>query len=58
MRVIRRLRRNIRAISLQFVITKIVVVSSGMSLVHPALENTKLANYQDKVIATVMLIEI
>ena len=33
-----------------------VVVSSGRSLVRPALENTKLVNYEDRVIVTVVLI--
>ena len=36
----------------------VVVVSSGKSLVHPALENIKLVNYEDRVIATVILIKI
>ena len=35
-----------------------VVVSSGRSLVRPALENIKLVNYEDIVIVTVVLIEI
>ena len=35
-----------------------VVVSSKKSLVHPALENVKLVNYKDRVIVTVVLIEI
>ena len=35
-----------------------VVVSSGRSLVRPALENIKLMNYEDRVIVTAVLIEI
>ena len=35
-----------------------VVVSSGKSLVRPTLENVKLVNYEDRVIVTVVLIEI
>ena len=43
-------------------ITKIVIVKvvvrNGRSLVRPALENRKLANYEDRVIVTVVFIEI
>ena len=35
-----------------------MVVSSGRSLVRPALDNIKLVNYEDRVIVTVVLIEI
>ena len=35
-----------------------VVESSGRSLVHPALENVKLVNYEDRVIVTIVLIKI
>ena len=37
---------------------KIVVVSSGRNLVCPAVENIKLVTYEDRVIVTVVLIEI
>ena len=37
---------------------KIVVLSSGRSLVRPALENIKLVNYKDRVIVAVALIKI
>ena len=36
----------------------VVVVSSERSLVRPALENIKLVNYKDRIIATVILIKI
>ena len=35
-----------------------MIVNSGMSLVGPALENIKLVNYKDRIIVTVVLIEI
>ena len=35
-----------------------MVVSGGRSLVHPALDNIKLVNYENRVIVTVVLIEI
>ena len=34
------------------------IVSSGRSLMRPALENVKLVKYKDRVIVTVVLIEI
>ena len=34
--------------------TKKVVVSSERSLVHPALENIKLVNYDDRTIVTIV----
>ena len=37
---------------------KIVVLSSGRNLVHPALENLKLVNHKDRVIVAVALIKI
>ena len=35
-----------------------MVVSSGRSLVRPDLENIKSVNYEDRVIVTIVLIEI
>ena len=35
-----------------------MVVSSGRSSLRPALENLKLLNYEDRVIVTIVLIEI